>query len=509
MMFLIPDEMLETITCSQCLKFLSIGPVKVYRNRKFKCGRCVKDNDYGVISKCGLILERGLFKCVNRFDGCKQLLAFDKVAEHEDTCKSTTYECPICVEATNIPTFLMIGHFKEKHRGCFLEKPCFKVDLTTSRQVHLYQNGDNLFFVECQITSEDVDLEVFFVGNHQQAESTKVEFIIHRRSNGIDNMDIRNQKCSSYRSIQSMSIASITSILESEFIFVEFQLSCPVIVEFINGQKLKSNSKLAKNHDKRDYLNQWLENYTRRKRKISFGFTMLKFNYNVELKWNSLSLLQTIGKKKNEIVPFCYNCSFPTPLRQNYLEITSNTYQVLCWLCEKYYETKKFDMKFFHSEKLFGTIIYDNFLLYTCVWNCGASFPWHQISNHEIHCPHQQNQQCPVPLCLYRGKLYHFQIHFNRFHHSDELSLYPRIEVGLPNSPCSVMIYVWVTHTFVSLNFRWDRDQYHITIGENSCGWIRPRALFFIDDWMNFLAVATPETPFTWKSEEKLFIKCY
>ncbi|KAG5894702.1 hypothetical protein JTB14_034750 [Gonioctena quinquepunctata] len=82
MSFIIPDNILDTLTCNTCNKYLSVQPVKIYPNRRIKCGRCARSKKQGdgVISLFGLVADKCLFKCINRFDGCRELLTYSQVS---------------------------------------------------------------------------------------------------------------------------------------------------------------------------------------------------------------------------------------------------------------------------------------------------------------------------------------------------------------------------------------------------------------------------------------------
>uniref|UniRef100_A0A6P7FMQ9 Uncharacterized protein LOC114332061 isoform X4 n=1 Tax=Diabrotica virgifera virgifera TaxID=50390 RepID=A0A6P7FMQ9_DIAVI len=121
MAFILPDNILETLLCSFCHKYLSVKPVKVYPNRLIQCGRCVDNKEHsiykseGVESLYGKMAENILFKCVNRFDGCRHLLTYSQVRDHEQVCFEKIHQCPICGEKT--ASFLMLRHFHSKHKG--------------------------------------------------------------------------------------------------------------------------------------------------------------------------------------------------------------------------------------------------------------------------------------------------------------------------------------------------------------------------------------------------------
>lgn len=87
MVFIIPDRILDDLICDVCNRYLSVKPVKIYRDKQVKCGRCSKKEDEGVTSLYHILAQNSLFKCINRFDGCNKLLAYLEVRTHEETCK--------------------------------------------------------------------------------------------------------------------------------------------------------------------------------------------------------------------------------------------------------------------------------------------------------------------------------------------------------------------------------------------------------------------------------------
>ncbi|KAG5885575.1 hypothetical protein JTB14_003773 [Gonioctena quinquepunctata] len=193
-MFQVPEELLDIMVCDTCHKFLSVGPVKVYRNKATKCGRCSANEDGGVISQYGHIAEHGLFKCVNRFEGCRQLLTYTQVAEHESSCKSKKYVCPICPGNTEVPTFLLVRHFREFHSDCYLKTPSFSLKLSEfDVKTCLYKEKDQLFFVKYRNTSKDtISLNIFFLGDQEKADRIKQKFTVYY---GLQQFKTPTKKC--------------------------------------------------------------------------------------------------------------------------------------------------------------------------------------------------------------------------------------------------------------------------------------------------------------------------
>nr|XP_023020704.1 uncharacterized protein LOC111509236 isoform X1 [Leptinotarsa decemlineata] len=183
--FVIPEEILEILICHCCQRFLSALPVKVYSNRNVRCGRCSQNNDdEGVISFYELLAERSLFKCVNRFDGCRTLLRSFQVEEHEAKCESRTYVCPIC-ENFEVPTFMMPRHFEQQHQSVILRNPYISVDLRRSfleyEKLFFYRFKDDLFMILFRLNPADkvISLNTFHFGERTRAAGIRQRFIVH------------------------------------------------------------------------------------------------------------------------------------------------------------------------------------------------------------------------------------------------------------------------------------------------------------------------------------------
>ena len=95
----LPEEALQKLICSSCKKYLSVFPIKVYHNRTVKCGRCcnAEQDDGGTVSRLyEQIAKQVEFPCVNRFEGCEEVLGPNEMKKHEETCFSDEYQCPLC-----------------------------------------------------------------------------------------------------------------------------------------------------------------------------------------------------------------------------------------------------------------------------------------------------------------------------------------------------------------------------------------------------------------------------
>ena len=89
---LLTKDVLSKQVCSNCKKYLSIPPIKIYCNRQVKCGRCCKDDDGGTKSTLYEMVTKGLkFPCINHMEGCMKYCRISKMSAHENNCPSNKY----------------------------------------------------------------------------------------------------------------------------------------------------------------------------------------------------------------------------------------------------------------------------------------------------------------------------------------------------------------------------------------------------------------------------------
>ncbi|XP_050517891.1 uncharacterized protein LOC126892404 isoform X2 [Diabrotica virgifera virgifera] len=195
MAFILPDNILETLLCSFCHKYLSVTPTKVYPNRLIQCGRCVDDKEHSihnfeaVESQYGKIAQNILFKCVNRFDGCRELLTYSQVPEHEQVCLEKIHKCPICDE--EMASFLILRHFHSKHKDAILDCPALVFSLNDHLEmpsVYVYQEEDNLFFLYISyIRSENIiKLDLVDIGSSKLAKNIYHQFTVSSENKEFD-----------------------------------------------------------------------------------------------------------------------------------------------------------------------------------------------------------------------------------------------------------------------------------------------------------------------------------
>ncbi|XP_028132575.1 uncharacterized protein LOC114328034 [Diabrotica virgifera virgifera] len=231
MAFILPDNILETLLCSFCHKYLSVKPVKVYPNRLIQCGRCVDNEEpsiqksEGVESLYGMIAQNILFKCVNRFDGCRRLLAYSQVRDHEQVCWAKIHECPICNE--NMASLMMLPHFRSNHKDVILDYPAFVFELNDDDiempSVYLYQEDDNLFFlyISYRKSENTIRLDLEYTGNSKLAKNIYHEFTVSSDNKEFD-VVLNSKPCTD--DFFYVDISNMSNLIKIEFKIIDRNL---------------------------------------------------------------------------------------------------------------------------------------------------------------------------------------------------------------------------------------------------------------------------------------------
>ncbi|CAH1169622.1 unnamed protein product [Phaedon cochleariae] len=157
---LVPDEVLEASSCHLCYKYLTVTPIQSIDGCTI-CGRCnpktaikailqfhgsfssdqpLKDLPVSLLGY--MTNPKSLYPCVNRLDGCGELLKLTDIEKHEEYCLYEDTSCPKC-------SFKGVGsqlwqHFKRHHQKSLLcSSTPFYVDLSQSfQEVYLFRKGD-------------------------------------------------------------------------------------------------------------------------------------------------------------------------------------------------------------------------------------------------------------------------------------------------------------------------------------------------------------------------------
>ncbi|KAG5885572.1 hypothetical protein JTB14_003770 [Gonioctena quinquepunctata] len=498
-MFVVPDEVLETTLCDVCYKILSVGPVKIYPDGQTKCGRCSRQGDEGVISMYNSIARQAAFKCVNRFDGCRQLLTFADVADHESSCKSKKYVCPICPGTTDVPTFLMVKHFKEYHGVCYLKTPLVSLDLSHfNTKTCLYKEKDNLLFIRWTNTSlESIGFNTFHMGEQKRADKMTQKLTVHYRNDGPYNFEtsIKEYNAFNYENSEGFSLAkpqtdTVHIVLELHSNELDI-LRCPTL----NLNEQISSADYFLRSEKRICLPRIVSVSQRFENRISSDGTYFVFD------------------DRSKLIPYCHNCSFPMERRYHFLKIAPTVYQEICEKCEKYYGRILLKLDFI----LLGQLepqFFENPILYSCIWRywgCPDKKGFKELAEHETFCPYQPPQACPVIGCTYKGKLLNLSKHFQLSHASVKiiLSSENNIEELVEETRD---IYVWVQHAFVALRIdKYSNNDYRVNIlpcgTNNDTSKLDPKALIFSSSTYHSIVTTGKQSKIT--STYNYYIKCY
>ncbi|KAG5873940.1 hypothetical protein JTB14_032168 [Gonioctena quinquepunctata] len=490
-MFQVPDELLDAMVCDSCHKFLSVGPVKVYLDKTTKCGRCSRHGDGGTISQYGLIAEQGLFKCVNRFDGCRQLVSYAEAADHESRCNSRRYMCPICPVTTEVPSFLLIKHFKSIHSDYFLDSPSFKVDVTVAcTKTFLYRVRDNVFFIECKITSVDViGLNIIFLGGREGAQNMKQRFTVHYVED-TTSIETATKTCDFFGSENTDDFLMARRESESNLVRVDFHLELDILEVYslagtYSSRKLKKIIGLPRNLS------------------LDQKFQKSHPHFTVSSKLNSV-ILRISEKQILEYFTQCYDCKVK-PLQDPYFfsDLGLDKYHYLCSICEKYYNSR---------ERYLLPMVMA--LYYSCIWRpwgCSESHQNFKIENHEMSCSHQPARKCPVSQCNYTGKSLELLDHLRKYHREKPIML-PHIYNPKKTYVISTeKWYIWAYYNFVSMEISrrgFEHVMSIVPIAEEATGSPQPKVLIFDRSW-NFLKSVTTDEPCHISIQNKVHIHAF
>ncbi|CAH1133316.1 unnamed protein product [Ceutorhynchus assimilis] len=174
-MILFPEEILKTQICSCCKQYLSYGPIKVSISEGVKCGRCLKDEEETTPTLLNNIIKNVIFPCVNRFDGCNELLKCEDVPQHENVCTGSLHLCPICVKHSNNQlveySFLsLIHHYRILHNKYYLTNPLLSISTRSAKESnYLYCNEykNILAFINVEIVAGQPYVKIIALGNNK------------------------------------------------------------------------------------------------------------------------------------------------------------------------------------------------------------------------------------------------------------------------------------------------------------------------------------------------------
>ncbi|KAG5875255.1 hypothetical protein JTB14_021243 [Gonioctena quinquepunctata] len=522
MALMIPDNILETLLCSVCHKYLTVKPVKVYQNGEIKCGRCTKPGDRGVVSLFHLVADQSIFRCINMYDGCNEILSFSKVPEHESTCIGKTHACPHCPDSKAVPTFFMKKHFEENHEQALLTTPVFNFlpdEEIEMKKVFLYIVDRELFYVFLKSVSDDYfAIAALHLGDPEKSKNIKQKFILH-----VDNKIETEEKI----------CGSVNSKDADYFRFKKFK---PV-----GGKSMMITVEIQIKISNKELLRIPLPNYERvgsvDRSTIKTLFTKQNSPFlirSTDFLPENMSLLRSIYLSTifcqmyplnalnargilvhdiGEVILHCLNCSqitYMTDFNSGYIKLYEENEKknLLCTFCYSYISsTKSFDEKKIHSR------LNPDFLTkisFFCHWNCAQWFPCTGLDEHEIKCMSQPIRYCPEELCEFQGRLFEIRDHFKNNSSCNTLHCGSVNSIKIIPSQSPYRKYIMVSNVFIAMKLIWIEPQWNISIslcgGENN--FLQAKALLFENN-DKFLGIVEVDQVLKIHHREDIKIKCY
>lgn len=178
---IIPDVVLEEVTCNICLKYLTVNPIGISSQGESTCGRCSKTlmkshipslleyygdrpEDFMPFALLGYATSRNyLFPCVNRFEGCTTALPYLFLKQHEEGCFPEKRDCFLC-NFRGIGTQL-IEHFRRSHiKNLLTSQSNFRIMVYKNfERKFLYKTSKLLFIIQINFVA---DLKLVMVQIH-------------------------------------------------------------------------------------------------------------------------------------------------------------------------------------------------------------------------------------------------------------------------------------------------------------------------------------------------------
>ncbi|KAG5879497.1 hypothetical protein JTB14_029450 [Gonioctena quinquepunctata] len=507
MVYIIPDKVLEKLICDNCHKYLSVKPVKVYSNRKTKCGRCCETEDGGVVSLYGLLAESSLFKCVNRFDGCRKLLAYQQVKEHEKKCIGEKYFCPICTETNQVPTYLLYKHFEEEHNENLLKFPTFLVDADDYCNVtktFLYRIENNLFFINSKIdlTNGYILLNALQVQKHSNSVN-KQKFILNDGKKNI--FKTPRKACDSLDSQEFAGFRIKLPEIISQSMRVEFEIDTTDSTELIGfsladiiPESSQSQHTITECEDDEEktylpHLTEILPDLTDTQpdmtetqpdvtetqpdltetqpdltetqpddtskflqpRRIFLNDHFRKSHHHYIVNHAKDGLRSS--SYHLDVFLYCFKCREISQNMKDYKRgffYKYHKYHFICFYCHEIDKSR--GTKSICSEFLLDYAVFKE-IEYFCFWKCGKSFNNEEIVDHETKCSRQPLRECPRKYCYYRATIYQLIHHFQEDHKKikNDINIYSgNFLTNSRFSPRPISInYIWLFNVLVRIDF--------------------------------------------------------
>lgn len=397
-MFIVPDDILEELTCDFCHKYLSVGPVKVDKDRNKICGRCSKENQTAVTSVYRFFGDSAIFKCINRFDGCSVLLTHDQVLKHEEKCISKQYDCPLCNDNKLIPTYEILNHCKIHHAENLLKKCSMKrkVNELKSSHVFFYIKENYIFFIFLEFDElKDVFLlNAFYIGDDSQcSDDVQQKYSIHIDEQNI--LESQKRDClplkSHYKTSKIVNRFKIHSDLPKELnMVIYFEFFVPTRVNQIT---LKNAMQIE---------TECVKNFKIRQLRCENGYQKYLNKVQVSISDCLTKLLsKNVYGDQIEIYVQCKLCR-NVSVDNIYISSHGAVRHLICLWCARVVTT---DFHYLNDVIANGLYMLTWYITYSCIWNCGKFNSLNDIHVHEIDCVKMNlpSIRCPIFKCNFNG----------------------------------------------------------------------------------------------------------
>lgn len=438
-MFVVPNDILEKITCDICHKYLSVGPVLVENTKKL-CGRCAKNSRSGIKSLYCLFGEFALFKCINRFGGCKKLLNYDQVLVHELKCLGKYYTCPLCFVRKDIHCAELLYHFKVEHPTNLITQNFMVLkyqDLQDENQ-YVYIQDDYIFIINLGLTRNKKILHLIasYFGGKQDEDIN----IYQKYTVCIDGKHKRESQATTCLPIEPEKNFKISNCFdidltldECSLILINFEFSTPLTV--VNPS-----------------ISQFMKPIrTQRMIKIVDGqqSTLEKLKLTLQPCSKSLQMILSNGMKINIFVQckLCQNISDANV----FISTQGSARYLICKWCAKIIDCEH---TFLHDVIKNGPTILYKYIMYSCIWNCGIYNYLSNVLSHENYCDTLvlPKIRCPNTNCSFSGMFEASRVHLKDEHNGylwcDFVILYKSYKTyplhNIQDLSDSNVFFVWV-----------------------------------------------------------------
>ncbi|XP_028136114.1 uncharacterized protein LOC114330889 [Diabrotica virgifera virgifera] len=412
-----------------------------------QCGRCNHDNEQSnhkseaVESQYGKIAENSLFKCINRFDGCRELLKYSEVQDHEQVCLKKIHRCPICYE--EMASLLLLPHFHSNHKDAILDCPAFIFKLNNHLETpnaYTYQEGDNLFFlyVNYRKSENTIKLDLVYMGNLEHAKNIYHQFSLSSENKEFD-IVLDPTPCT--QDIVVVDISHMSNFVQIKFKLIDRNLKVLMSTEISNAGVVK-----------KPVLNPVLN--------------------------NALHGSQIV-KKQSELSQRCVKC-------QEYYIFSLSTYSI-----SYYYKDKRsnncicyYCYQWFKSDGYIRRIIPKK--IATDMWNCSNCRSNIQASDmqfHEINCKQGKKFSCPIKNCREKGTVNEITEHL-KVHNC--LAFSSHFKLTSDSLRCYVfvkkyIVFLHLTRVESTFNVKYNIQVKIVTKTDNNenSTTLKPRVMFF------------------------------